>query len=76
MPSGSNTRVGTATLVAGNISVSNTTVTANSLIYLTTQTVGGTPGALYIGAKSAGTSFAVSSSNVADTSTFAYFIIN
>jgi len=76
MPTGSAARVGTATLVAGNTSVSNTTVTANSLIYLTTQTVGGTPGALYIGAKSAGTSFAVSSSNVADTSTFAYFIIN
>jgi hypothetical protein len=76
MPSGSNTRVGTAILVAGNTLVSNTAVTANSLIYLTTQTVGGIPGALYIGAKSAGTSFAVSSSNVADTSTFAYFIIN
>jgi len=76
MPSGSNTRVGTATLVGGNTLVANTTVTANSLIYLTTQTVGGILGALYIGAKSAGTSFAVSSSNVADTSTFAYFIIN
>jgi hypothetical protein len=74
MPTGS--RVGTATLVAGNTSVANTTVTANSLIYLTTQTVGGTPGALYVGTKSAGVSFAVSSSNVADTSTFAYFIIN
>jgi hypothetical protein len=76
MPSGSNTRVGTATLVAGNTSVANTTVTANSLIYLTTQTVGGTPGALYVGTKSAGVSFAVSSSLATDTSTFAYFIIN
>jgi hypothetical protein len=74
MPTGS--RVGTATLVGGNTLVANTTVTANSLIYLTTQTVGGTPGALYVGSKSAGVSFAVSSSVIADTSTFAYFIIN
>jgi len=76
MPSGSNTRVGTSTLVAGNVLVNNTTVTANSLIFLTAQNTGGTPGALYIAAKTAATSFAVSSSSNTDTSTFAYFIIN
>jgi hypothetical protein len=75
-PSGSNTWVGTATLTSGSALVNNTTITANSLIFLTTQTVGGTPGALYIGAKTAATSFAVSSSSNTDTSTFAYFIIN
>ena len=74
--SGENTVVGTAKLSLGCVLVSNTSVTANSLIFLTTQIKGGQPGALYIGTKTPGVSFEVSSSLITDTSTFAYMIVN
>lgn len=67
-------RIGQSTLVAGTVTVSNTTVTANTRIFLTVSTVGGTPGSLRT-AKSAGTSFTISSSNVAETSTVDWFMI-
>jgi hypothetical protein len=71
---GANCKQGTDTLVAGTKLVNNTAVTANSRIFLTTQTPGGTPGALYVSARVAGTSFTVTSTSGADTSTFAYEI--
>ncbi len=71
---GSNAKQGTGTLTAGTVVVANTSVTANSRILLTAQTVGGTAGALAVTARTAATSFTVTSSNVADTSTFAYEI--
>lgn len=71
---GSNAKQGTAVLVAGTVVVANTSVTANSRILLTTQVPGGTAGFLVVSARTAGTSFTILSSNVADTSTVAYEI--
>jgi hypothetical protein len=69
-----NGKQGTATLVAGTATVANTSVTANSRIFLTSQADGGTPGFLRVTAKTAGVSFVVTSSNAADTSVIAYEI--
>lgn len=72
---GSNAKQGTAVLGAGGtVVVANTSVTATSRIFLTSQVDGGTPGFLRVSARSAGTSFTITSSNAADTSTVAYEI--
>jgi hypothetical protein len=71
---GSNAKQGTTTLVAGSSVVSNTSVTATSRIFLTSQVDGGTPGFLRVSTRTAGTSFTITSSNGADTSTVAYEI--
>jgi hypothetical protein len=49
--------------------VSDTRVTANAQISLSTNAVGGTPGALYVSAKTVNTSFVITSTNAGDTST-------
>jgi hypothetical protein len=72
---GANRSLGTATLVAGTVTVNNTRVTANSRIFLSVTTVGGTQGILSVGTVTAGTSFVINSSNAADTSTVAWMII-
>jgi hypothetical protein len=72
---GSNAKMGTAVLVGGTVTVSTTAVTANSRIFLTTQTVGGTIGVQYISARTAGTSFDITSSSGSDTSTVAWLIV-
>lgn len=72
---GSNARMGTAVLVAGTVTVSNTSVTASTRIFLTTQTPGGVPGAVYISARTAATSFDITSTSVADTSTVAFLMV-
>lgn len=72
---GANAKQGIATLVAGTVTVANTSVTANSRIFLTGQSDnGGTPGSLRISARVAGTSFTITSSSGADTSVVAYEI--
>jgi hypothetical protein len=74
---GSNATQGTAVLNGTTaVVVSNTTISANSRIYLTIQTPGGTPGAPYVSAISAGVSFSVKSTNAADSSTVAYLIVS
>jgi hypothetical protein len=70
---GSNAKQGSATLVAGTVTVSNTSVTASSRIQITRSTAGGTLGHLSY-TLSAGTSFTVTSSSASDTSTFVYTI--
>ena len=72
---GTNAKAGTAVLVAGTVTVANTSVTANSIIMLTSQVNGGTPGFLRVTAKTAGTSFVITSSSGTDTSTVAWHII-
>lgn len=72
---GANAKSGTSVLVGGTVVVSNTSVTANSRIQLTSQVDGGTPGFLRVSARTAGTSFTITSSNGADTSTVAWFIV-
>lgn len=73
---GTNASIGTAVLVAGTVTVSTTAVTANSIIMLTCQLVGGTVGVLSKGTVVAGTSFVINSSIATDTSTIGWIIIN
>lgn len=73
---GANATMGTATLAAGTVVVNTTKVTANSRIFLTIN--GGTltnVGAIYVSARTAGTSFTVSSLNILDASSFAWMIV-
>lgn len=71
---GANAKQGTAVLAAGTVTVSNTNVTANSRIFLTSQIDGGTVGFLRVSGRTAGTSFTITSSSNTDTSTVAYEI--
>lgn len=73
--SGTNQRAGNAVLVGGTVTVSNTTVTANTLVLLTRKTSGGTIGTAITYTLSAGTSFTINSDSVIDTSTFSYLLI-
>lgn len=72
---GSNCKLGTSTLSAGSVTVANTAVTANSIIFLTVQASGGTMGFLSVGTKTVGTSFVINSSSSTDTSTVAWMIV-
>lgn len=72
---GANAKQGvTGAMTAGTITVSNTKITANSRLLLTRQAGGTNPGAVYESARTAGTSFTVTSTNAADTGTVAYEI--
>lgn len=71
---GSNGKQGLAVLVAGAVTVSCTNVTANSRILLTSNVDGGTPGWLRVSARTAATSFTITSSSGTDTSSVAYQI--
>jgi hypothetical protein len=72
---GANARMGVATLVAGTVTVANTSVTANTRIWLTTQDDAGTPGFLRISTRTPGTNFTILSSSNADTSTVAWMLV-
>jgi hypothetical protein len=73
---GSNAKQGTAVLNGTTaVVVSNTSVTANSRIFLTINTPGGTVASPYVSAVSAGVSFSIKSTGASDTSTVAYEII-
>ena len=72
---GTNCKMGTATLSSGTVTVTNTVVTANSYIYLTHQSASGTVGTPYISAKTAGTSFTITSTSGSDASTIAWLIV-
>jgi hypothetical protein len=72
---GSNTSVGEATLVAGTVTVNNTRITANTAVYITHKTAGGTPGWLQCSARVASTSFTILSSSGTDTSVVSYVLI-
>lgn len=72
---GSNARMGVATLSGGTVTVTNNTITANTRIFLTIQTPGGTIGAAYVSARSVGTSFTISSTSVIDTSVVAWMLV-
>jgi len=74
---GSNASVGTSgNMTAGSITISTTAVTANSIIFLQHNTPGGTQGILSYGTIIVGTSFVITSSNAADTSTVNWWILN
>lgn len=73
---GANCRMGVATLVGGTVTVNNTSVTANTRIFLTVQTLGtvATPQAVHADAVVAGTSFDITSADGTDTSTIAWLL--
>lgn len=73
--SGSNAKIGTAVLAAGVATVSNTGITANSRIFVTSDVDGGTPGFVRVTAKTVGTGFTITSSSLVDTSTIAWLIV-
>lgn len=74
---GTNATMGVATLVLGVATVSTTKVTANSRIFICPEALGtiASPVALAVTARSAGTSFTITSANLTDTSTVAWVIM-
>ena len=74
---GANACMGTATLVAGTVTVATTKVTANSRIFLTVQSLGtvAIPTAIAVTARVAATSFTITSAAVTDTSVVAWMIV-
>lgn len=66
---------GVATLAGGTVVVGNAYVTANTRIFLTSQSDGGTPGWLRVSARVANASFTITSSSILDTSTVGYLMI-
>lgn len=74
---GSDATMGVATLVGGTVTVNTTKVTANSRIFLTVQSLGtvGAPKAIAVTARTASTSFTITSEDGTDTSVVAWFIV-
>lgn len=72
--SGSNARIGSATLVAGTVVVSNTSVAAGTLVFLSVSTAGGTQGFLS-STKSNGVSFTITSTSNTDTSVVNWLLV-
>lgn len=72
---GTNAKMGTATLAAGTATVTTTAITATSRVHVTSQVDGGTPGFLRVSARTAGTSFTITSGSATDTSTVAWLIV-
>jgi hypothetical protein len=67
---------GIAILASGVATVANATVAAGSIILLTSQVDGGTPGWVRVSARSNGVSFTITSSSNTDTSTIGWEILN
>lgn len=72
---GTNGTMGSAAMVAGTVTVSTTKVTANSRIFLTIDSPSLNIGSTYVSARTAGTSFVINSTNVLDTSTVSWLIV-
>jgi hypothetical protein len=73
---GANAKQGAATMVAGTVTVNTTAVTANSRIQLTVQALGtvAAPKAVAVTARTAATSFTITSEDATDTSVVAWTI--
>jgi hypothetical protein len=65
---------GSAVLIGGTATVDTTEIAANSIVLLTNNLVGGTPGTLSVDTRVAGTSFVINSSSDTDTSTVGWII--
>lgn len=72
---GTNATMGTATLVTGTVVVSTTKVTASSRIMLTGQDGSANVGSVWVSARTAGTSFTISSTNVLDSRAVGWLIL-
>jgi hypothetical protein len=76
---GANASCGTsAAMTTGSVTVATTAITANSQVHLTPNTLGTVtkPQALYVSARTAGTSFTITSADATDTSTVDWLIVN
>lgn len=73
---GTNAKMGRAVLVAGTVTVSTTAVSGTSEIFLTNRITGGGIGSLSVGTVTAGTSFVINSTNLLDTSTVCWLIVD
>jgi len=76
---GTNASVGTSgAMIAGSVVVPTTAITANSLVFFTTNVLGTVtaPQAYRVSARTPGVSFTIQSQSVTDTSTVNYWIIN
>ncbi len=75
---GTDARMGRATLVAGEKVVTTSAVTANSNILVTVQSLGTVtaPEAVAVTARTAGTSFTITSADNTDTSVVAWLIVD
>lgn len=72
---GTNARMGTSTLVASTgVTVANTSVTANTRIFVGMKTPGGTPGAPFVNTVTVGTGFTIKSTSATDTSLVAWVL--
>ncbi len=78
MQGGTNAKVGTATFVAGSVTVANTSVKAlaDQLVLVTVQAAGGTLGMPYVASRVVGTSITFTSTSASDTSTIAYELVD
>ena len=65
--------IGKATLSAGTVTVNTNKITANTLVFLTTQTA--TNAGAYTITRTVGSSFTITSSSGTDTSTLAYILV-
>ena len=69
-------RTGTATLVAGTVTVSSTEIRTGDRVNLIRRTIGGTPGYISLGTITNATSFVINSNNAADTSVVDWEIVH
>jgi len=65
-----------AAMVAGTIAVTDPKITATSKVRLYLRTAGGTVGAPFVSALSAGTGFTIKSTSSSDTSVIAYEVVS
>ena len=73
---GTNATMGLTTLSSGSATVNTSKVTANSRIFLTIQDPnGGTVGTVYVSARTAATSFTITSTSGSDASKVAWLIV-
>jgi len=75
MEEGANEFMGVATLVNGTVTVANTSVTANTRIFLTPQSEVDTPGFVSVTTRTPGVSFVIGSSTATDDSVVAWLLI-
>lgn len=71
---GTNCKLGTSTLTSGSVIVANTSVTTNSLVFVSNNSPSGTIGALSV-TKTAGTGFTIASQSALDNSTIGWMIV-
>jgi hypothetical protein len=76
LKTGTNATIGSATLSGGTITINTTAITANSMIVLSpARTSTANLGIHYESARTAGTSFTITSTNASDNSTFDWHLV-